>query len=42
MNFRLISRQIAKKVRVYQACTDARVRLMNELMHGIRIVKVSW
>eukprot|EP01105_Mastigella_eilhardi_P014723 TRINITY_DN3350_c0_g1_i1.p1 TRINITY_DN3350_c0_g1~~TRINITY_DN3350_c0_g1_i1.p1 ORF type:complete len:1129 (-),score=255.83 TRINITY_DN3350_c0_g1_i1:649-3834(-) len=34
-----VARKIAARTKAFQGCTDSRVRLMNELMHGIRIIK---
>lgn len=34
-----LTRQIGKNMRVYQARSDARIKLTNELIHGIRIIK---
>lgn len=34
-----LTRQIGKNIRVYQARSDGRIKLTNELIHGIRIIK---
>ena len=34
-----ITQQVAKNTRIYQARSDTRIKLTNELIHGIRIIK---